>query len=187
MEPIIITHSFGTLLWTSFFFFSFEKFLINGKNENGINIFSHIPSFFWKNIAEFPKYKNRHISTCNKRRVKNWYQPRSKNLERWDFFCLEVNKEKVVTYYHLLFIFHGQIIFCPEVVFIKGCTTSVVLAVVWFLLCVCCLRCLPSPASEKSFFASLLSLPSISVSLSVSSQPCRLWMSCSTCRWKKST
>jgi hypothetical protein len=63
-------------------------------------------------------------------------------LERWDFFCLEVNKEKVAAYYHLLFIFHGHLIFCPEVVFIKGCTSSsVVLVVVWFLLCVCCLRC----------------------------------------------
>ncbi len=55
------------------------------------------------------------------------YQSRSKCfLEKWDFFCLEVNKEKVATYYHLLFIFHGQLIFCPKVVFIKGCTISVV-------------------------------------------------------------
>jgi hypothetical protein len=67
MEPIIITLSFGRLLWTRFFFFlgffSFEKFLINGKNENGINTFSHIPSYFWKRLPNFQK-KNRHISTC---------------------------------------------------------------------------------------------------------------------------
>jgi hypothetical protein len=79
-------------------------------------------------------------------------------LEKWDFFCLEVNKEKVATYYHFLFIFHGQLIFCPEVVFIKGCTISVVPG--------CCLvsslrllfALLRSPANEKSFFASQLSL-----------------------------
>ncbi len=106
------------------------------------------------------------ITQKNKRRVKKWYQPRSKNLERWNFFCLEVNKEKVATYYHLLFIFHGQLIFCPEVVFIKGCTCSVVLIVVWFLLCVCCLRCCAPCEREE-----LLRFPP----LSLSSSRCLFW------------
>jgi len=127
-----------------------------------------------------------------KKSQKMVYQSWSKFFwEKWDFFCLEVNKEKVATYYHFLFIFPRADHFLPESSLYQGLHNQRRPWLLFGFFSAFAVCAVALPANEKSFFASHLS-PSlsifiISVSLLVSSQPCRLWMSCSTCRWKTST